>query len=68
MFEIANKYGEQVVMKVNQEAEQDGQGVRGCTHLLPQTHQKNTTCKTTHTEHQLNAGRRTKSPKRARNS
>ena len=42
------------------EVEQDGGGVRGCAHLLPQTHQKNTsTCKTTHTEHQLNAGRRT---------
>ena len=42
--------------------EQDGGGVRGPTHLLPQTHQKkkNTfTCKRTHTEYQLNAGRRT---------
>ena len=41
-------------------AEQDGRGLRGHVHLLPQTHQKNTsTCKTTRTEHQLNAGRRT---------
>ena len=40
-------------------AEQDGGGVRSHAHLLPQTHQKNTsTCKTAHTEHQLNAGRR----------
>ena len=40
-------------------AEQDGGGVRGHAHLLPQTHQKNTsTCKTAHTEHQPNAGRR----------
>ena len=42
------------------EAKQDGGGVRGHTYLLPQTHQKNTsTCKTTHTECQLNAGRKT---------
>lgn len=41
------------------EVEQDGGGVRGHAHL-PQTHQKNTsTCKTTHTEHQPSAGRRT---------
>ena len=40
--------------------EQDGRGVRGCAHLLPQIHQKNTSmCKMTLTEHQLNAGRRT---------
>ena len=40
--------------------EQDGRGVRGCAHLLPQTHQKTTpTCRTIHTEHQLNAGKRT---------
>ena len=42
------------------EAEQDVGRVKGCTQLLPQTHQKNTsTCKTAHTEHQLNAGKRT---------
>ena len=41
-------------------AEQDGKGVRGPTHILPQIHQKNTSArKTIHTEHQLNAGRRT---------
>ena len=35
-------------------------GVRGHGHLLPQTHQKNTsTGRTTCTEHQLNAGRET---------
>ena len=42
------------------EVEQDGGGVRGRAHFLPQTRQKNTSaCKTTHTEHQLNADRRT---------
>ena len=42
------------------EVEQDSRGVRGHAHLLPQTHQKNiSTRKTTHTENQLNAGRRT---------
>ena len=42
------------------EMDQDSRGVRCCTHLLPQTHQKNTsTCKTTYTEYLLNAGRRT---------
>ena len=46
--------------KENQGVEQDGRIIRGCTHPLPQTHQKNTsTCKTTFTKHQLNAGRRT---------
>ena len=40
------------------EVEQDGRGVWGRAHLLSQTHQKNT-CTTTHTEHQLNTGRRT---------
>ena len=51
----------QKIWKIKKEfLEQDGGGVRGHTHLLPQTHQKNTpTCKTTHTEHQLNAGRKT---------
>jgi len=39
--------------------EQEGRRVRGHALFLPQIHQKNTsTCKTTHTEHQLNAGRR----------
>ena len=42
------------------EVEKDGRGVRGHTYLLPQPHQKKkSTCKTTCTEHQLNAGRRT---------
>ena len=37
----------------------NGRGVRGHAHLLPETHQKSTpTCKMTHTQHQLNAGRR----------
>ena len=39
---------------------QDGRGVRHHAHLLQQTQQNNTsTCKTTHTEHLLNAGRKT---------
>lgn len=42
------------------EVEQDGGGVRGHAHLFPTTRQKNTsTCKTIHTEHQMNDGRRT---------
>ena len=41
------------------EKDQDGRGVRCHAHLLQQTHQKNTsTCRTIHTEHLLNAGRR----------
>ena len=45
------------------EVEQDDIVGRGRAHLLPQTHQKNTsTCKTTHIDRQL------KPPKRARNS
>ena len=39
-------------------ADQDGGGVRRRVHLLPQTHQKNTsTCKMSHREHLLNDGR-----------
>lgn len=42
---------------VKKEADQDGGEVRCLAHLLPQ---KNTsTCKMTHTEHLVNAGRRT---------
>ena len=51
--------------------EQDGGGIRGCAHLLPQTHQKNTSiCKTTCKEHQLTEelAEEFKSRKRARNS
>ena len=48
-------------------AKQDGGGVRGHAHLLPQTHPKNTsTCKTTHIEHQLKAGRRTQTSKKGK--
>ena len=44
----------------SQEVGQDGRGVRGRPHLLPQTHKKNTsTCKTTRKEHQLNTCKRT---------
>ena len=47
------------VLKMNKRKDQDGGGVRRHTHLLPQTHPKNTsTCRTFPTEHLLNAGRR----------
>ena len=45
--------------KKKEGVEQDGRGVRDHNHCLPQTHQKKSTCKMTHTEHQVNAGRRT---------
>ena len=49
--------------------DQDGRGVICGTHLIPKRHEKKTsTCRTIHTEHLLNAGRRLKPPKRARNS
>ena len=49
--------------------DQDDRGVRCHTHLLQQTHLKNTSiCKTIHTEHLLNAGSELKPPKMARNS
>ena len=48
-------------IKNSEGAEQDGGGVRGHAHLLPQTYKKKNTsaCKTTPTEHLLDAGRRT---------
>ena len=50
--------------------DQNSGGVRHCVHLLPQTHQKNSsTCKTIHTEQfTQNAADELKPPKRARNS
>lgn len=46
--------------------DQDGRSIRCHAHLLPQAYQKNTTTSSMiHTQHLLNAGRRT--PKRARN-
>ena len=54
-----NRLNAPIKRKRVEEVEQDGGGIRGSAYLLPQTHQKNTSkCKTTHTEHQLNAGRR----------
>ena len=50
----------EVLEKGREEADQDSRGVRRHAHLLPQTHQKNTSaCKMTHMEHLMNAGRRT---------
>ena len=40
--------------------DEDGRGVKHGTRLLPQIHQKQkSTCRTIHTEHLLNTGRRT---------
>ena len=49
--------------KRGSEKDQDSGGVRRGAQLLPQAHQKKTkkqkkTCRTIHTEHLLNAGRR----------
>ena len=48
---------------------QDGGGVRREDHLPPHKYIRNTsTCRTTPTEHLLNAGRRRKTSQKARNS
>ena len=49
------------IQKQDPRRDQDGREVRDHAHLLLQTHKKKkpSTCKTTHTEHHLNAGRRT---------
>ena len=48
---------------------QDGGGVRRGDHLLPHKYIKTTsTCGTTPTEHLLNAGRRSQTSQKARNS
>ena len=48
--EIEHIFPKPVKKKIsNREADQDGRRVRNCAHLLPQTHQRNTsTCKTTY--------------------
>lgn len=58
-----------IVFQSSKEGEQDGGGVGGGAQLLPQTRQKTTSpCKTTPTEHRLNAVEEGKPPKWARNS
>ena len=54
---IKNIY-EIISWKKHRRWDQDGRGVRHGIQLLPRTHKKKFTCRTVHTEHLLNPGRK----------